>query len=82
MKIYLPCEKLLTKRKQSFTGLLFAKELCRCDSFALPRPNVGWCLERGLSLPTDTLGLSTRNSTTGQVPAERNPLHSFLGLPG
>lgn len=81
MKIYFPCENLLTKRK-SFTGLLFAKELCRCDSFAVPRPNIGWCLEGGINLPTDTLRLFTRNSTTGHVPTERNPLHSFLGLSG
>lgn len=40
MKIYLP-QKLLSTRKQNFIGLLFAKELCRCDSFALPWPNVG-----------------------------------------
>lgn len=63
MKIYLPYEERLTKKKKSFTGPLFAKKLCRCDSSALPWPKVSWCLERGLSLPTVSLRLSTWSST-------------------
>lgn len=79
MKIYLP-QKLLSTRKQNFIGLLFAKELCRCDSFALPWPNVGWCLERGLT-SLQTHWDSVRNSIIGQVPAERNLSTASLGCP-